>query len=114
MIGALPPGRATAVEPVPVSPLRDGIPSARCPDCCGDGWVVGIGVEMREGCCGGSDWECGGRGCTGPVAIQEQVQIQEQCEACWGTGNAQGMEARSDKTGTGLAEGDSPTRRGAP
>lgn len=49
-----------------------------CGVCTGDGWV--IGTETR--CCGGSEYECGGRGCTGP----EPEQVQEQCEACGGTG----------------------------
>jgi hypothetical protein len=35
-------------------------------------------------------------------------------EHLWCAFPAQGMEARSAETGTGLAEGDSPTRRGAP
>lgn len=50
----------------------------RCPECDGMGWT--IGVEPR--CCGRSDWECGGRGCTGP----EPEQVQEPCAACQGTG----------------------------
>jgi DnaJ-class molecular chaperone len=49
-----------------------------CPECDGAGWVPGI--ETR--CCGRSDWECGGRGCTGP----EPEQVQEQCEYCRGSG----------------------------
>lgn len=59
-----------------------------CPDCAGDGWVVGIGVELEDRCCGMSDWECGARGCIGPRQEQVQVQIQELCEACEGTGLA--------------------------
>lgn len=36
----------------------------RCPVCDDRGWieVVAGGPE----CCGGSDWECGAPGCTGP------------------------------------------------
>lgn len=54
-----------------------------CPDCDGDGWTPGI--DFEAGCCGGSDWECGAQGCTGPVQIA--VPTQEQCERCGGTGD---------------------------
>lgn len=53
-----------------------------CMDCAGDGWVVGYNLEA--GCCGGSQWECGGRGCTGAIPIE--VQVRQECEACEGTG----------------------------
>lgn len=53
-----------------------------CPECGGEGWTQGVDYEDR--CCGGSDWECGARGCTGP--IQEQVPTQEPCQACRGEG----------------------------
>lgn len=56
--------------------------SYRCPDCAGDGWVLGVGTDTE--CCGGSEYECGGRGCTGPQEVQ--VQVQEPCERCRGTG----------------------------
>lgn len=45
-----------------------------CPECGGLGWFA------ANGCCGRSDWECGGRGCTGPV------MVQEQCMSCGGCG----------------------------
>ncbi len=50
----------------------------QCPECGGAGWVVG----SETICCGRSDWECGGRGCSGP----EQGQVQEGCEYCRGEG----------------------------
>lgn len=34
---------------------------APCPEC------NGAGSFECMNCCGGSSWECGGRGCTGPV-----------------------------------------------
>ena len=49
-----------------------------CSDCEGKGWHA----VASPRCCGRSDWECGGRGCTGPEPEWEQ----EQCEACQGTG----------------------------
>jgi hypothetical protein len=52
--------------------------ASTCPECAGDGWIVDVDAE----CCGRSDWECGGRGCTGP----EQVQVQVQCLYCGGSG----------------------------
>jgi hypothetical protein len=57
-----------------------------CPECDGCGWVIGVGVELEDRCCGMSDWECGGRGCTGPRQEQVQVQVQELCERCHGAG----------------------------
>jgi hypothetical protein len=53
-----------------------------CPECGGEGWTpVPVAVPR---CCGGSEWECGGMGCTGPE--QEWEQQQEQCEYCRGSG----------------------------
>ena len=49
-----------------------------CPACEGEG---GFPV-CRERCCGGSDWECGANGCTGPIADY----MLEQCELCGGSG----------------------------
>lgn len=49
-----------------------------CPGCGGDGHVG----QIQHGCCGLSQWECGGRGCTGPVPVNEQIQ----CRQCQGTG----------------------------
>lgn len=49
-----------------------------CPECDGCGWIV-ITVPA---CCRRSEWECGGRGCTGP----EPEQAQDSCPACQGTG----------------------------
>lgn len=46
-----------------------------CPYCDDVGWTV----EVETRCCGGSDWECGASGCTGP--IQEQVQVECPCGA---------------------------------
>ena len=63
---------------------------AACTTCEGDGWIVGIGVEVETRCCGGSDWECGASGCTGPRQEQVQVQIQEPCPDCDGTGHLKG------------------------
>ena len=51
-----------------------------CGTCGGAGWVEGVGTE--PGCCGGSSWECGAVGCSGPVATA--VQTQEQCPHCDG------------------------------
>ena len=53
-------------------------PEIECPDCGGMGFTV-ITVPA---CCMGSDWECGGRGCTGPIQDQEQ----EGCAACQAIG----------------------------
>lgn len=53
-------------------------PAHQCPECDGNGWIA---VEVPR-CCGRSEWECGGRGCTGPEPDQEQ----EQCALCQGTG----------------------------
>lgn len=50
-----------------------------CPECDGQGW---IGKSVPR-CCGGSDWECGASGCTGPIEECEQ----EQCEYCRGSGH---------------------------
>lgn len=49
-----------------------------CPHCDGRGWYG----ETQPRCCGGSDWECGAAGCTGP----DPEHVQVQCEACLGTG----------------------------
>jgi DnaJ-class molecular chaperone len=49
-----------------------------CPHCNGDGWIV----EVEPRCCQGSDYECGGRGCIGPLP----EQVQAQCPGCDGTG----------------------------
>lgn len=54
----------------------------KCEACRGQGWVEDY--EIVAGCCGGSDWECGASGCTGPVPEQEQIQVP--CEACQSTG----------------------------
>ena len=53
-----------------------------CYTCNGQGWVEG--VETEAACCGGSEWECGAAGCTGPV--EQAVQIQVGCDDCQGTG----------------------------
>jgi hypothetical protein len=49
--GRSPSGRATAVEPVPVSPLRDGIPSAGW---CGTVWQLIDGAPEDEAVCVGT------------------------------------------------------------
>lgn len=49
-----------------------------CRHCDGVGWIVDVDTR----CCGRSEYECGGRGCTGA----EPEQIQLQCECCGGTG----------------------------
>lgn len=49
-----------------------------CPHCDGLGWHG----ETQAECCNNSNWECGGRGCTGP----EPVHVQVQCQACDATG----------------------------
>lgn len=73
-----------------------------CPDCDGQGWYVATGYE--SGCCGGSDWECGARGCTGPIQIE--VPIQEQCERCLGTGDIRAaLNPLSGEGGCGPADG---------
>lgn len=41
-----------------------------CPGC-GD---LGYTVEGGYRCCGGSEWECGARGCTGPIIEEQQVE----------------------------------------
>lgn len=38
----------------------------------------GTGVDSEPKCCGGSQWECGERGCTGPE--------QQACRDCNGFG----------------------------
>lgn len=52
-----------------------------CPECTGVGWIA---VSVNR-CCGRSEWECGGRGCVGPVEDQEQ----EPCFTCQGSGEHQ-------------------------
>ncbi len=47
----------------------------QCPNCEGVGWTV----DVQPRCCNGLNWECGGRGCTGPE--QEQVQVECPCGA---------------------------------
>ena len=64
-----------------------------CPDCDGQGWSVGI--EHEDRCCGGSDWECGASGCTGP--IQEQIPVQIPCERCSATGQSPNPETQHDR-----------------
>lgn len=54
----------------------------KCFLCHGQGWVEGEDAE--PGCCGMAYGWCGDAGCEGPVPIQ--VQTQEQCPACTGTG----------------------------
>lgn len=84
-----------------VSAVSASIPDAEvtCPECEGEGWVVGIGTDYQ--CCGGSEWECGGAGCYGPMPVQ--IQEQDCCPMCGGHGSvpAQGIEARRAETGTG-------------
>lgn len=50
----------------------------QCETCEGYGWIYGEG--SKSGCCGGSNWECGAEGCTGPVQVQ--IQTQEECPDC--------------------------------
>lgn len=52
-----------------------------CPECDGLGWIA----VAAPRCCQRSEWECGGRGCTGPEPDQEQ----EQCEFCRGSGTVE-------------------------
>lgn len=49
-----------------------------CPTCNGQGWSNAS--EMK--CCHGSNWACGGRGCTGPV----ERHVEAQCGDCLGSG----------------------------
>lgn len=51
---------------------------AQCPHCGGEGFFA----EGGQRCCGNAEWECGGRGCTGPFDDYQQVL----CEGCNGTG----------------------------
>lgn len=55
-----------------------------CLTCNGQGWVEDFYSEPT--CCGGSEWECGAAGCTGPV--EQTVQTQVGCDDCQGTGFA--------------------------
>lgn len=85
-----------------------------CPDCNGQGWYP-VPVSVTR-CCGGSDWECGGRGCTGPV--QDWEQEQEQCERCFATGDVRARDSdRSGEAGEtplgGSTEGESAGRNAA-
>ena len=59
-----------------------------CNSCGGEGWTPGYTAEPA--CCMGSPWECGAEGCTGPVAMQ--VETQDQCEACGGSGTIQAAQ----------------------
>ncbi len=69
---------------------NDGLPDdvsdpreiAKCPYCEGNGWYPG----EEAACCQRFEWECGGRGCSGPV----QVQTQVQCERCYGAALEEG------------------------
>lgn len=50
-----------------------------CPDCDGKGYQI----HGEAACCGQAvNWECGGRGCTGPY----ETPVQFECEGCQGTG----------------------------
>lgn len=49
-----------------------------CPECDGRGWVS---VTVSR-CCSRSEYECGGRGCTGPEPEEEQ----DGCSFCRGFG----------------------------
>lgn len=49
-----------------------------CADCGGQGGFEAGG----DICCGGSHWECGASGCTGPI----DGRYLEQCPTCLGTG----------------------------
>lgn len=53
-----------------------------CPNCDDLGYTV----RSVPRCCGGSDWECGASGCTGPIEDYEQ----EQCP-CVGAPASEGQ-----------------------
>lgn len=53
---------------------------ALCGTCEGRGWIVE--VEGRADCCRMAEYECGGRGCRGPVEVPVEVQVQ--CPECHG------------------------------
>jgi hypothetical protein len=59
----------------PLVPLRE------CPHCDGRGGFPVGGTQ----CCGGSDWECGASGCTGPI----EEWTLEMCPACGGHGKVE-------------------------
>jgi len=56
----------------------------KCPDCGGAGGFESGG----EVCCGGSQWECGASGCTGPI----DGRYLEECPTCEGSGQV--LESR--------------------
>lgn len=74
-----------------------------CPECDGLGWT---GVTQPR-CCGRSDWECGGRGCTGP----EPELVQEQCEYCRGSGTVEDDEEEVPPFDEGPASVDERAER---
>lgn len=43
-------------------------PDPGCGNCGGEGWTVVVVPR----CCGRAEYECGGRGCTGPEPEEEQ------------------------------------------
>jgi len=132
-VGALPASqdRATAVEPVPVSPLRDGIPSAITlnyeqlreifragekfgSDCAtafewGSGFYLKLDDELGDALCEilneGKDWG-------GPEYIEYDVARQ------WAREQAQAIEARRAETQSGsvhesaVRNADAPTPLG--
>ncbi len=87
--------------------MTDDCEEFTCPDCDGEGWVQE--TDCEDHCCGGSDWECGARGCTGPV--QEMIPIQVQCERCLGTGDVRARDSGSGPEGENSrseVEGEAP------
>jgi hypothetical protein len=95
--------RATAVEPVPVSPLRDGIPSADDIDDAVDAWHRGSGQGQELHQFLGWTWA-------------EYVAWGCECgapERALSTEAAQAIEARRAETGTGSVR-ESAVRQDAP
>lgn len=67
-----------------------------CQECDAQGWVVG--TQTQPECCGRCEFECGGAGCTGPVPVQ--VQTQELCPRCGGSGEIKTYIPRADANTT--------------
>ena len=63
-----------------------------CETCGGTG-LIEIQVPHME-CCQRAEFECGGRGCTGP--IESSHLDQDYCHDCHGTGKGGEDEAESD------------------
>lgn len=80
----------------PTDAMSEQTEREACPYC------DGLGGHEAGGqvCCGNAEWECGARGCTGPI----DHRYLEQCEGCGGSASMRDWEVRARLDERQLAE----------